>query len=675
MPTSGWFSILLMATLAWSPPVLSAEGRPVSFQLQDFRGAWHRLDDVRESKVIVIAFMGTECPLASLYAPRLAELARAYGKKGAVFFGVDSNQQDTPSALARFAREHDLPFPFLKDVGNELADRLGVERTPEVFVLDKERVIRYRGWVDDQFGFGVHRPAPTRHDLVAALDDLLAGRPVATPRTDAVGCRIGRVSKGGGDATVTYAKQVARILRGRCVACHREGEIAPFSLTSYKQAAGWAEMIGEVIQSGRMPPWYASPKYGSFSNEARLSDEEKRTIAAWIAAGAPEGDPHDLPEPLHYVKGWRIPAPDLVISLPRLVNIPAEGTMPYQNFVIDPKLKQDVWVRASQVRPGNPSVVHHLVVFVLPPGSHESEVKVDFLAGYAPGMPPRVLPEGAARLIPAGSRLMFQVHYTPRGIPQTDRSEIGLVFADPKTIRKELTAVAAINMDLRIPPGAGNFAAEAYHRFDQDTIVYSLLPHMHLRGKSFRFEAVYPDRRREVLLEVPHYEFDWQNVYVLSQPKLMPEGSVLRCLARYDNSEDNPSNPDPKATVTWGEQTRDEMLVGYVEVALADQDLSLSKPATRKLDDGRHEVTFRYQPPAGTKAVYLAGNFNDWKPTALKMDGPDNSGRFKTKLVLGPGTYEYKYVLDGKRWRQDPSNTSHGGGYYRNSVLEVGKTP
>jgi hypothetical protein len=380
---------------------------------------------------------------------------------------------------------------------------------------------------------------------------------------------------------------VARILRDRCVACHREGEIAPFSLASYKEASGWAEMIDEVVQGGRMPPWHASPEYGKFSNDCRLTDEEKRTIATWVAAGAPEGDPKDLPEPAHYVDGWRIPAPNLVISLPKTIEVPAEGTMPYQNFSIDPKLKEDVWVRASQVRPGNPSVVHHLVVFVIPPGTRESEGRIDFLAAYAPGMPPRVLPDGLAKLVPAGSKLMFQVHYTPRGTPQTDRSEIGLVFADPKTIRKEMTAIATINMDLRIPAGAADYAATAEHRFDQDTILYSLLPHMHLRGKAFRFEAVFADGRREVLLDVPRYEFEWQNVYVLSEPRLMPEGSVLRCLARYDNSAANFSNPDPTKTVTWGEQTKDEMLVGYVEVARADQNLSLGAPAIRKLDEGR----------------------------------------------------------------------------------------
>jgi peroxiredoxin/mono/diheme cytochrome c family protein len=669
MRISHWISFLLVV-ISWPPSARSGEARAIDFKLQDFRGAWHQLGDARQSKLVVIAVVGTECPLASLYAPRLATIARTYEKKGVAFFGVDSNQQDAPSELARFAQEHHLPFPLLKDIGNELADQLGVERTPEVVVLDQQRVVRYRGRVDDQFGFGVHRTAPERKDLVAGLDELLAGRPVSQPKTDAVGCLIGRIPKAAKDNGVTYSREVARILRDRCVACHRPDEIAPFALNSYKRAAGWAEMIAEVVESGRMPPWHASPKYGSFSNEARLSEAEKKTIAAWVAAGAPEGDPKDLPEPAHYVEGWRIPAPDIVIRLPKAVEIPSEGLMPYQNFVIDPKFKHDVWVKASQVRPGNRSVVHHLVVFVLPPGTEDSG-RIDFLAAYAPGMPPRVLPEGLARLVPAGSRLKFQVHYTPRGLPQTDRSEIGLVFADPKTIRKEMTAAVAINTELKIPAGAADFPVHAGYRFGQDAILYSLLPHMHLRGKSFRFEALYPGGRREVLLDVPRYEFDWQNVYVLSQPQLMPEGTVLHCLARYDNSADNLSNPDPKSDVTWGEQTKDEMLVGYVEIAAAEQDLALGEPSSGMLSNGRYEVTFRYRAPASAKAVYLAGTFNDWKPTALKMDGPDATRLFQTKLTLDPGTYEYKFVLDGTGWRQDPGNRRQTG-FYNNSVLELG---
>jgi len=672
MPTCGFCAILATAFLSVLPGADATERRPIDFKLQDYRGGWHRLDEVHDSKLVVLAFLRTECPLAGLYAPRLAELAKSYEKKGVSFFGVDCDPQDAPSAMARFASEQGLAFPFLKDVGNDLADRLSVERTPEVFVLDGDRAVRYRGRVDDQFGLGVHRPKPTRRDLTEALDDLLAGRPVAVAKTEPAGCRISRLPKASGEPSITYSKQVARILRDRCVACHREGEIAPFSLSSYKQAAGWASMIDEVVQGGRMPPWHASPEYGTFSNDARLSPQEKQTIAAWVASGAPEGNARDLPEPARYAEGWRIPAPDLRIPLPETVKIPAEGTMPYQNFLVDPKLKNDVWVRASQVRPGNPSVVHHLVVFVIPPDRRDSGPKIDFLAAYAPGMPPRVLPEGAAKLVPAGSRLMFQVHYTPRGTPQTDRSEIGLTFADPKSIRKEMTAIAAINMGLKIPAGNADYAATAEHRFDQDTLLYSLLPHMHLRGKSFRFEAAYPDGRREVLLDVPRYEFEWQNVYVLSEPKLMPEGTVLHCLARYDNSAGNLSNPDPTISVSWGEQTRDEMLVGYVEVALADQDFAQGGPSVQKLPDGRREVTFRYKAPAGTKTVFLAGTFNDWKPDVLEMEGPDASGRFQKKMVLDAGDYEYKFVIDGKHWRQDPGNRVQTGDYH-NSVLKVAK--
>jgi peroxiredoxin len=674
MPSFGISAILATALWAAIPGAEPAEGMPIEFKLQDFRGGWHRLEEVKGSKLVVVAFLRTECPLAGLYAPRLAELAKAYEPKGVTFFAVDSDPQDAPSAMARFATEQGLAFPFLKDVGNELADRLVVERTPEVFVLDGDRAMRYRGRVDDQFDLGVHRPAPTRRDLTAALDDLLAGRPVAVPKTMAAGCRISRLPKASGEQSITYSKQVARILRDRCVSCHREGEIAPFALTSYTQAAGWASMIDEVVQGGRMPPWHAGPDHGTFSNDARLSPQEKQTIAAWVASGAPEGNAGELPEPAKYVDGWRIPAPDLRIALPKTVKIPAEGTMPYQNFLVDPKLKTDVWVRASQVRPGNPSVVHHLVVFVVPPDQKDARNTIDFLAAYAPGMPPRILPEGAAKLVPAGSKLMFQVHYTPRGTPQTDRSEIGLTFADPKSIRKEMTAIAAVNMGLRIPAGNADFPAIAEHRFDQDTLIYSLLPHMHLRGKSFRFEAAYPDGRRETLLDVPRYEFEWQNVYVLSEPKLMPEGTVLHCLARYDNSEANPSNPDPKKTVTWGEQTRDEMLVGYVEVALADQDFSQGGPEVHTLADGRREVIFRYKPPAGTKSVYLAGTFNDWKPDVLEMEGPDASGRFEKKMVLNAGDYEYKFVIEGKRWRHDPGNRRQTGDYH-NSVLRVAKAP
>ena len=283
---------------------------------------------------------------------------------------------------------------------------------------------------------------------------------------------------------------------------------------------------------------------------------------------------------------------------------------------------------------------------------------------------PLIFPEGTARFVPAGSKLVFQMHYTPNGTVQTDRTRVGLVFADPKKVCKAIRSDMALNVDLNIPAGAADYTAFADYRFGQDAILYGLFPHMHLRGKSFRFTARYPDGKQEVLLQVPRYRFDWQNRYVLVQPKRMPEGTVLHCEGHFDNSEANLSNPDPAAAVRFGEQTWNEMLVGYFDMALADQDLRAGLPQATALSDGLYEVRFYYQAPAGTKAVFLVGEFNHWNTTAQKMDGPDATGRFTTKLALRPGRYEYKFMLDGKDWRHDPANP-HQAGYFHNSVLFV----
>jgi thiol-disulfide isomerase/thioredoxin len=642
-------------------------------RLQDFRGAAYALDGAPEGKLVVLAFLGVDCPVAKAYAPRLAELARAFGPKGAQFFAIDANQQDGVAAMGQFAKTNDLPFPFLKDLGNELADKLAVARTPEVVVLDAKQRIRYRGRIDDQFAVGVHRTAATRRDLAVALDELLAGKDASIAKTEPVGCRIGRIRRPG-KGEVTYAQQIARILQTRCVTCHRPGEIAPFSLTSYKQAAGWSETIAEVVAAGRMPPWHASPEYGKFKNDVHLSDDEKRLIAAWVADAAPEGDAREQPPlPSFSEGGWRIPKPDRIIELPRTVEVPANGVLPYQYFVIDPKFDHDVWVRAMQVRPGNPAVLHHLVVFAQPPGQRAiNPFEADFLVGYSPGMPPRELPPGTAKVIPAGSKLLIQAHYTPRGTPQTDRSTVGLVFADPAPIRKRVTSVAAINAELRIPPGAANFQAAADHRFNQDYILYALMPHMHLRGKSFRFEATYPNGQREVLLDVPRYEFDWQNTYILQDPKPMPEGTIVRCVAHFDNSADNPNNPDPTRVATFGEQTNDEMLIGYMEVALDYQDLSVGPPRVVARADGQFDVTFRHRPPEGTKTVHIAASFNkDYSPVQ-ELDGPDAQGFYTATVIVPAGEYKYKYVHDGNKYRHDPSNWRQTG-FFNDSVLNVGK--
>jgi peroxiredoxin len=664
-------AILVAAPALADPP---ASGQVIAnFRLNDFLGKAYALDDFARDKLVVVAFLGADCPVANRYAGRLAELAREYGPRGVAFLGIDSNSQDSLASVAHLARTHKIDFPLLKDPGNAVADAFGARRTPEVFVLDAGRAVRYRGRVDDQFGIGYVRPAPRERDLARALDELLAGKPVSRPVTEPAGCLIGRVERRAPHGEVTYSRQVARVLQHRCTVCHRAGGIAPFALTSYKDAAGWAATVREVVRDRRMPPWDANPKYGTFADDPSLSDEDKRVLEQWVANGVPEGDPKDLPELTPPGDGWRIPRPDLVVRMPESFTVPARGTLPYQYFSVDPGFKEDKWVRAWEVRPGAPSVVHHVVVIVQPPGAPDPAKRggIGSPVGVgAPGTPPMIFPEGSARLVPAGSKLVFQMHYTPNGTEQKDRTSVGLVFADRATVQRAMKADMAINFRFRIPPRAADHRETADYTFRQDAILYALYPHMHLRGKAFRMEAVYPDHRTEVLLDVPRYRFDWQNRYALAEPKRLPEGTVLHCEAHFDNSADNLSNPDPDAEVAFGEQTWEEMLVGYFDWAVAQQDLREGMPRVKALGEGKFEVVFHYRPPAGTRAVYLAGEFNGWKPTATAMDGPDREGRFTTKLELKAGRYEYKYVLEGTAWRHDPGNPRQAG-YFNNSVLVV----
>jgi peroxiredoxin len=571
--------VLIMLACSWNLPV--ATGAEASrelpkrlgqqapdFRLADATGQEHALADLQDARLVVVAFLGTECPLAKLYGPRLEQLAAQYAERGVRVLGIDANVQDTPDEVAAYAREHGITFPLLIDRGNSLADKLGASRTPEVFLLDEKRVVRYQGRVDDQFGIGVQKAKPTRADLVIAIDELLASGAVTQPELPAPGCFIGRVTRPAADAEVTYSRQIARIFQRHCVECHRQGEIGPFAMTSYAEIVGWGESIREVVDQGRMPPWFADPKHGKFVNDQRLSDKEKRQITQWVDAGCPEGDPAEQPAPRTFVDGWNIPQPDLVFKMrAEPYQVPAEGVVDYQHFVIDPGFTEDKWSIASEARPGNHAVVHHILVFLHPPGQPLEIGRGSLLAAYAPGSPPRQVQKGMAKRIPAGSKIIMQVHYTPNGRPQQDLSSLGLVLCDAKDVKQEVESGWAVNFAIAIPPGMANYKSFSMHRFDDDRLLLILTPHMHMRGKSFRYEAWYPSGKREVLLDVPRWDFNWQIDYVLAEPKLMPKGTQLRCFATYDNSPSNPANPDPKKWVFFGEQSWDEMMMGWFTAA------------------------------------------------------------------------------------------------------------
>ena len=576
-----FLACLAMATTAAQAAKPEAPAKPdqigrkvEDFKLGDFRGTEHSLSDFAKSKAVVIAVLGTECPLAKTYGPRLAELAAAYQDKGVTFLGIDANRQDSLAEMAAFARDSGIAFPLLKDTGNVVADKLGAERTPEVFVLDKNHKIRYRGRIDDRSGVGYIRDKVEENYLGDAIDAVLAGKKVKTPKVEPVGCLIGRVHQPNEKSEVTYSKQIARIFADNCVECHRAGEIGPFAMSEYSEVAGWADMIGEVVKEQRMPPWHADPKHGHFRNDRSLTKEERDLILAWVEAGAPEGNPADLPEPKQYVQGWTLPTePELVLTVQdEAYTVPADGVVNYQYFVVDPHFTEDKWVKATQIIPGSAPVVHHVLCFVRPPGKGEQpfdENGLGFLAAYVPGYRATPFPDGMAKFVPAGSKLIFQMHYTPVGKEMHDQSKIGFVFAKPEELTHMVQTVSTGNRGLNIPPNAEDYRRESLMApYKHDLMVLSYAPHMHVRGKSFSYEAVYPDGKKEMLLDVPHYDFNWQTSYEYAEPKVLPPGTRVHCVAHWDNSENNLANPDPSARVHWGDQTFEEMMIGFFDVAV-----------------------------------------------------------------------------------------------------------
>jgi peroxiredoxin len=676
----------LLGGMVFASTAVAADARPTplgrtieDFTLNDYLGAKRAFSEWKDRQAIVVVFLGTECPLAKLYGKRLAELDREYAPQGVQIVGINSNQQDTLQEIARYAHKHGIEFPVLKDAGARVADLFGATRTPEAFVLDGQRTVRYHGRIDDQYGVGAARNQPTRSELVDAIEAVLSGRLVAAPSTQAVGCLIGRREPSESDGAVTYAKDIAPILQARCVTCHREEQIAPFALTDYEDVAAWADTMLEVIAAERMPPWHANPDHGEFINDARMPAAEKKLFRQWVHDGAPLGDPDDVPPPREYPDGWQIPGPRTIFRMPEPFDVPATGTVAYQHFWFDPGFTEDKWVYAAEARPGNREVVHHLILFYVPPGQNgfrPEDPLLNAVAAFAPGMPAISGPEEYAVRIPARSKLVFQVHYTPNGSPQKDRSEAALAFADPAKVSHEVHVTAGYNFRFLIPPGAPDYVVRHDLRIPRDTLAYSLTPHMHYRGKSFRFTARYPDGGEEILLDVPRYDFNWQNTYLLMKPKRLPAGTVVHMEAHFDNSADNPLNPDPTQRVHWGDQTWDEMMLGTMTTSAADQDLRLGAPIVEpSLDEATDErnVRFHYRPLAtegAVDAVYLAGTFNEWKPTGLKMAGPDDEGFYAAELALTPGRYEYKFVVNGTEWRMDPSNREITV-EYGNSVLIV----
>jgi mono/diheme cytochrome c family protein len=445
--------------------------------------------------------------------------------------------------------------------------------------VDAARTVVFRGAVDDQHGLGYSLEAPRRRFLADALEAHLAGRVPLIAATEAPGCVLEPDRAGAGlvaSGSLTYHGRISRIIQANCVECHRPGGVGPFSLLGYDDVVSRAGMIRRQVSRGAMPPWFAAPppagEVSHWRNDRSLSAEDKADLLAWLEGDRLLGDPADAPLPRTFSDGWLIGKPDAVLELPRAVAIKADGVMPYQTLRVETTFAEDRWVRGYELRPTAREVVHHIIVQVHPKGSKPSDRGGDgeregMFAAYVPGNSHALFPPGFAKRLPAGATVSFQMHYTPNGRATTDRTQFGLVFANEPP-RHAIEVFGLANPRLRIPAGAGNHAETASITLPQDATILGFMPHMHLRGKAARYEVAFADGTRRLLLEVPRYDFNWQLPYQFAEPPTLPRGSRLVYTAWYDNSAVNPANPDPSREVRWGQQTFDEMMLGYVEYYL-----------------------------------------------------------------------------------------------------------
>ncbi len=617
-----------------SPRLSASKGEPaINFSLLDYRGKYYELRRA-DAKVVVLYFVGLDCPIARQSVGKLEALQAEFKKQGVTFWLINSMPQgdlkdkfaevvgnlaargvlpdliprDGPDAANEIQRARALTnlnglmpmklalgtkedlkqqilnaklgtLPLLRDDSQLVTHHFGITRTCEAVAIDMNGpTIFYRGAIDDQMIPGAQKPAPTESYLHTALTEFFAGKSISNPKTATQGCLITFESTPT-EKEVSYSKQIAPLLQQKCAGCHSAGNIGPFALDGYDAVKHWSAMAEEVVLDRRMPPWDADPRYGRFANNHSLSPAEARMLLSWIDEGCPRGEGDDpLAKPAPAVLKWALGEPDFVVPIPGPQEIPATGVLDYRYLDAEFTLPHDAWFRAAVCRPGNPKVVHHMIVRVRYPADYKDTANESyFFTTWAPGVPQAEFPADTGVFLPKGSKFNFEMHYTTNGEPQTDQSEMALYLAKaPAKMRLEIRAAEC--RDIVIPPGDPDAQHSCFYCFKRDALVFDLGPHMHLRGSWFKFQFLYPDGNRETVLSVPHYDFNWQSGHRLAEPKRVPAGTWVVCTGGFDNSPRNPSNPDPNKRVKFGLQTWDEMFMGFMTVAdVASGDETVSK--------------------------------------------------------------------------------------------------
>jgi len=564
----------------------------------DLSGKTGKLSDYHASKFVVIAFTNASCPVCKRYLPTLARLEKRYAEKGVPFLFVNPTPSDVPDELRSIQAREGLKGRYVHDIDATLSAGMRVRTTAEVFVLDSSRTVRFRGAVDDQYGLGYSAAAPRDTWLVFALDALLRGEEPSVTATEAPGCLIEIDAAKSPPIPLDYHTRIARIVRSHCSECHRPHGLAPFALEDPQLLISHKAMIKKVVTDGTMPPWHSAPppknQHSPWLNDRTMPAKDKSDLIAWLKGDHALGDPAHAPVSMNDPNDWIIGKPDLVVQIPAAVNVPATGTMSYQYARVETNFETDKWLQAMEIRPTAPDVVHHVTVFAIsreissqmafamaslpvtsgqrndgrrPTGkvAHEADpLRMDCLTDYVPGSSAVIYPQDFGRRLIKGSSLLFQFHYTPNGKATHDQTRFAMRFAE-RPPKNEVRVATIINTKIKIPAGADHHPEWGRMTAREDMYLISLLPHLHLRGKSCRFEMKTGSAPPQVLLEVPHYDFDWQHVYRPIEPIHVPRGSTIWFRAWYDNSRRNPENPDPTKTVRWGEQTTDEMLLGIIE--------------------------------------------------------------------------------------------------------------
>ncbi len=557
------------------------------FRLRDTNGKTRTLEQYAEKKAMVVVFIGTRCPIANGYAAPLSELAESYRRRGVQFLAVNANPGELKGAH-QHARAYRYSFPVLKDDRQVLARGLAARITPEAFVLDEQRIVRYRGRIDNAYASRTEkRNFVTTKDLQSALDAVLAGREVKNPVTRPFGCTIvynqPKTRQQEREAAVTYYRDVLPILQERCQSCHRPDQVAPFSLLSYEDAKSWAGEIKQFVKGRLMPPWQAEPGHGDFMDVRRMTQKEIDTVCAWVDDGAPAGRKKDAPPAKKWEDGWTLGKPDLVLTMEEAYQVGATGEDDFRCFVLPTGLTEDKQVVAMEVRAGNPRVLHHILAFTdtqgrgraldakdPAPGYNAGPGGIGFfpsggLGGWAPGNMPRFMPEGVARPLPKGSDLVIQAHYHKTGKPEKDKTSIGLYFAK-EPVKYTAMIWPLTRLDINIPPGVERHEVKASMKTPMAIKAFSITPHMHLLGKEMKVTATLPDGTVKDLVWVKNWDYRWQDTYRYKEMVELPAGTLLEMRAYFDNSANNPRNPsNPPQTVRFGEQTTDEMAFAFID--------------------------------------------------------------------------------------------------------------